>query len=149
MESEQTQMKPDLIRAVSRCWLSVKASGRKLLAELKHDLTFEQLIVLFILRDRDGQNLRDLSEAADRERTTMTRMVDGLEKRNLVVRVPDKTDMRNKLVYLTRQGRLMADGLDEHAEKFRKQAFEGLSEAEIADATRIIEKVVANLGCHD
>lgn len=149
MESEQTQMKPDLIRAISRCWLSVKASGRKLLAELKHDLTFEQLIVLFILRDRDGQNLRDLSEAADRERTTMTRMVDGLEKRNLVVRVPDKTDMRNKLVYLTRQGRLMADGLDEHAEKFRTQAFEGLSEAEIADATRIIEKVVANLGCHD
>lgn len=134
-----------MIREINHSWLSIKQAGRKLLAQLQHDLTFEQLMVLFLLEERDGQNLRALAEQADRERTTMTRMVDGLERRNLVVRVPDKTDGRNKLVYLTRQGRRLTEELDSQATDFDRKALKGLTKKQIAEATTVLEKISRNL----
>lgn len=139
----------ELLRAISRCWLSMKQTGRSLLREHDYDLTIEQLMVLFILEDKDGQNLRVLAELADRERTTMTRMIDGLERRNLVVRVPDKTDGRNKLVYLTRQGRSMTKKVEELRQQFDTIIINGLKKKEIEQATRILHRVSKNLGFVD
>ena len=76
----------------------------------------------------------------------MTRMIDGLERRNLVVRVPDKTDGRNKLVYLTHEGRRITEDLDEHAGKFEARAFAGLTDKELAEVARVLEQVSRNLG---
>ena len=113
---------------------------------MEYDVTFEQLMVLFLLVEKDGQILRSLAEHADRERTTMTRMVDGLEKRNLVVRVPDQNDGRSKLVYLTRQGREMAERLKSQAGSFDETAFKGLTVKQIEEATTILSKITQNLG---
>ncbi|MEZ5357268.1 MAG: MarR family transcriptional regulator [Candidatus Zixiibacteriota bacterium] len=137
---------PALIREVNRCWLSAKYTAKKLLAKYNIDLTFEQLVILFILDEKDGQNLRDLAERADRERTTISRMIDGLERRNLVIRVPDKTDGRNKLVYLTHVGREMTEQVQVHAEEFDQMAYKDITKEEIAETTRILNKIIANLG---
>lgn len=131
----------EFLKTINRCWLSIKQAGRWLLAERDFDLTFEQLMVLYILDEKDGQNLRDLAILADRERTTMTRMVDGLERRSLVVRVPDKTDGRSKLVYLTRRGRQRTAELEDLKQQFMRDAFKGLTRAEITKATKVLERI--------
>jgi len=136
----------NLIKAINRCWLSVKYAGRKVLAKYELDLTMEQLMVLFTLRDRDGQNLRDLAEKADREKTTMTRMIDGLEKRNLVLRVPDRSDGRLKLVYRTKKGRQITENLEKHAIEFEETAQIDLTEKQINDTVKVLLKITANLG---
>ena len=135
-----------LTRAISRSWLSIKQAGRRLLAELNYDLTFEQLMVLFILADRDGQNLRALASQADRNRTTMTRMIDGLERRNLVVRVPGRDDRRNKIVYLTRSGRKMTEALETESVTFENQAFKGVSLKQTEEAVKVLNRISENLG---
>lgn len=135
-----------LTRAISRSWLSIKQAGRRLLAELNYDLTFEQLMVLFILADRDGQNLRALASQADRDRTTMTRMIDGLERRNLVVRVPGRDDRRNKIVYLTSSGRKLTEAMETESVAFENQAFKGISLKQADEAVKVLNQISENLG---
>jgi len=137
------------LRTINRCWLSIKQTGRRILAEHDYDMTLEQLMVLFLLEERDGQNLRVLAELADRERTTMTRMVDGLERRNLVVRVPDKSDGRNKMVFLTREGRNMVADLEEHKRQFEKQALAGVTKAQLSGASETLSRICRNLGANE
>lgn len=137
--------KRTLSRTVGRSWLSLKQAGRKILARNDFNLTFEQLIVLFILDECDGQSLRVMAEHADRERTTMTRMIDGLERRNLVIRITDKQDRRNKLVYLTHQGREMIQQVGEHASQFESMVYKGMSEEKVALAIEVLEQMNRNI----
>ena len=146
MEEEKPKRGSELSRAVSRCWLSIKQTGRKILESHDYDMTMEQLMALFILDEKDGQTLRALAEQADRERTTMTRMVDGLERRKLVVRVADQSDRRNKLVYLTPQGRQVIAKLEVLARaEFESVAFKNLTEEEVNQATEVLYKIISNL----
>ena len=145
MTASKRERDNEILRAINRCWLSIKQVGRKLLAQPNYNVTFEQLMVLFILEERDGQNIRFLAELTDKERTTMTRMVDGLERRNLVVRVPDKSDGRNKLVYLTHQGRKLTQEVDMIKTDFDSVIFKGLTKSEIGKAVVILNKMSDNL----
>ena len=112
---------------VANCWLAIKNKGKSYIAEKGFDLTFEQFIILSVLEKEEGVNLRILAQKADRDRTSITRMLDGLEKRNLVVRIGDKNDNRQKLVYLTKNGRKLVEDMGCHKEEFIKFFFEGLS----------------------
>ena len=71
----------EFLSNLGRCWLTMKRAGRKLLVELEIDLTMEQVMALKILDNEEGLNASEIAERADRERTTMTRMLDGLERR--------------------------------------------------------------------
>ena len=53
-----------------------------------YDITTEQYRVLVTLWNNDGQKQQELAEATYKNKTTLTRLINNLEKRNLVVRVP-------------------------------------------------------------
>jgi DNA-binding MarR family transcriptional regulator len=89
---------------------------RSLAAELDADLAergFPDLrpghVVLFLSVDRrSGSRLTDLSEQTRLTKQAMMSMVDDLEGRGYVRRVPDPADARAKLVRLTARGRRAA-----------------------------------------
>jgi DNA-binding MarR family transcriptional regulator len=134
-----------LMSAIAHTWLMTRQQGRKLLAEENYDLTFEQILVLHILEEEEGLNLGTIAEKTDRERTTTSRMIDGLEKRNLVVRIPDKTDKRRKLLYLTNLGKERIMQLRPLAEKFVKTLYINISNEEIEATLDTLNKVLKNL----
>ncbi|MCK4573346.1 MAG: MarR family transcriptional regulator [candidate division Zixibacteria bacterium] len=134
-----------LFSAIWQGFYAIKHAGRKKLAEMQYDLTLEQLVVLSILDDGDGLNIGTLADLADKERTTMSRMVTGLEKRNLAVRIPDRIDHRQKLVYLTKTGRSRLKDLDTLGDEFEKRASAGLNPAKIKESVELLEKLAANL----
>lgn len=121
----------ELLRTIAQSWLMLRQKGKKMLAEMNYDLTFEQILVLQILEEEDGLMLGVLAEKADRERTTMSRMVDGLEKRNLAIRISDKADKRQKLVYLTKLGKKRNAEMAPLIERFIQKAFYGLQNKNI------------------
>lgn len=69
------------------------------------DLTFEMLQVLGVLWKEDGINQQQLADATLKDKASMTYLINNLAKRNLVTRQADAADRRNKLVYLTKEGR--------------------------------------------
>lgn len=145
MIEEERPSHKELFRLVNQCWLSITNAGKRALAKRDSDLTFEQLIALFHLRNIDGSNLKQLSDVASRDRTTMTRMVDGLERRDLVMRVPDKTDGRIKLVYLTRRGRELLEEMEPMAREFERQTCEELTADEMRIAIKVLETMQRSL----
>jgi len=74
----------------------------------EHDLSLTQLRVLAILRAR-RLRMSALADYLGLERSTMSGLVDRAEKRGLLARGPSATDGRAVEVYLTDEGRALAE----------------------------------------
>lgn len=110
-----------------------------------YDITIEQYRVLVNLWNRDGQNQQELAESTRKNKTSMTRLLNRLEKRNLVVRVPNHLDNRNKLVYLTNNGKKIPEALANMAKKTLREAQTGIAEKSIEICKSVLHEVVDNL----
>jgi len=137
--------KNDLMEGVGRVWLLMKRFARKRIAELDIGLTFDQMIVLFSLHNNEGMKIGDIADMTDRDRTTTSRMITGLEKKSLVLRVSDREDHRQKLIYLTRSAKELLDSMRSTREQFAKTVFNGISQADIEKTAEILKKVADNL----
>ena len=133
------------MEGVGRLWLLLKRYGRKKISELDIGLTFDQMLVLFTLNNHEGLKIGDIAEMTDRDRTTTSRMISGLEKKNLVVRVPGRNDNRQRLIYLTRSAKDILNGLTPLREDFMKTLFKDLSRADIDKVAEMLNKVADNL----
>ncbi|HRG94130.1 MAG TPA: MarR family transcriptional regulator, partial [Chitinophagaceae bacterium] len=67
------------------------------------NLTIEQWSVLYHLWKQEGISQQELCNATFRDKPSITRLVDNLEKLNLVKRVASEFDRRINLIYLTKQ----------------------------------------------
>ena len=74
------------------------------LAERNIDLTKVQLVLLKILYSNDGQPQNDLALLTNRDKASLARLIDTVERKGLVVRVLSKDDKRIKYVHITKKG---------------------------------------------
>ncbi len=139
------ESKHDIISEVGRTWFACKKFARRLLVEKNYDLTFEQLILIFSLGMQEGARIGELAEISERDKTTTSRMIDGLEKKGLVIKVPDKADSRQKLVYLTRSAKERLEELKKFKKEFEAKAFRAVSSGEMAVAADLLHKIASNI----
>ena len=66
-----------------------------------YDLTPEQAGVIRRLEEQEGMSQKELSIRMTKDQTNITRLLDQLEKKKLVIRRPNKEDRRSFLAYLT------------------------------------------------
>lgn len=69
------------------------------------DLTFEMLQILLYLWRKDGVNQQELASSTFKDKASLTSLLNNLEVKELVIRVEDSSDRRNKNVYLTELGK--------------------------------------------
>src|ERR1700753_2815729 len=74
-------------------------------------LTYEMLEVMSCLWRKDGIIQQEIADYTLRDKSSMTYLLDNLSKRGLVERVEDGNDRRNKLIYLTAEGRGLKEQL--------------------------------------
>ncbi len=110
-----------------------------------HDITTEQYRLLVTLWNRDGRTQQELARVTGKNKTNITRLIHGLEKRNLVVRVPDRSDQRIKRIHLTPKGRDLPGALVKLARKTLREALGGVPEADIETARKVLLAVIDNL----
>ena len=94
--------------------------------------------------EKEGINQQELSNFSDRDKTSITRLIDSLEKKNIVVRVPDRSDRRNKLIYLTKKGRDLEQGLGQVAVNVMEKALSGLTDEHIETSMITLKKIIKN-----
>ena len=77
-------------------------------------LTMPQFALLHtISRESDEVILKDVAEKMRKDKSAIVRMVDQLEKKELVRRVVDQNDRRKNLLFITKKGeRIVADFLE-------------------------------------
>ena len=109
------------------------------------EITPEQWIVLVRLWDRDGQSPSDLSDATLRDRPTMTRILDTMERNGLLARAPAPDDGRGRIVRLTRAGRELRVPLTAAAKRTVKRLEHGISDADLETTRRTLNRIAGNL----
>lgn len=109
------------------------------------NLTIEQWSVLYHLWKEDGISQQDLCLATFRDKPSMTRLVDNLEKATLVVRIASKTDRRKNLVYLTDKAKAIQDMCYGFASETVEEALAGVSTEDIETCRVVLKQVYENL----
>lgn len=71
---------------------------------IDEDITFEMLHVLMFLWREDGINQQELANRIFKDKSSLSYLLTNLEKRDLVKRVADPNDRRNKQIRLTSKG---------------------------------------------
>ena len=101
--------------------------------------------VLAALHERDGRRMGDLSETTSIEVSTLTRLVDGMEKKSLVSRRRDAADARAVTLHATPAGRRMTRMILPIAERYEKVALLGFSEVEATVLKTALRRLFDNL----
>ena len=114
----------------------------------KHNvqLTKEQWIVLKLLHeDKDGIIQNELAFITGRNKGSLTRLINVMEKNDLVKRIASKEDSRKNLVFITENGKKtfakMKPIMLENIKTFQN----GISETEIEQFISIMQKLQKNL----
>ncbi len=109
------------------------------------EITIEQWSVLYHLWKKDGVSQQDLCNASFRDKPSITRLVDNLEKLKLVKRVPSTTDRRSNFIMLTDAAKKMQDQTMEIAAITLNEALDGVAVTDIERAKIVLQKVYDNL----
>ena len=123
------------------------AINRKLVRNFRAnglDITPEQWTVLLSLWEKDGVSQQELCNATFKDKPSMTRLIDNMEKLGLVVRIASKDDRRTNLVHLTRQGRELKEGAILVANRTLKEALWGVTLEELRVSQEVLRKVFTN-----
>jgi DNA-binding MarR family transcriptional regulator len=124
------------------------AINRKLYRDFKSaglEFTPEQWTVLYCLWGKDGVTQQELCNKTFKDKPSMTRLIDNLEKQNYVVRIADATDRRTNIIHLTRLGKNSRDLANEVVLKAMNEAFDGVSGTDYELARRVLDIVFENL----
>ena len=109
------------------------------------DISLDQWMVLGPISHMVNPNHKDLSEFCLKDKTSISRIVDTLEKRNLVVRMADKIDQRIKRVILTTEGKKLFQNIAPIMEKTRKEVKKNISDNEIEAFKQVLIQINKNL----
>lgn len=97
------------------------------------------------LGDEDGVTLSELARRCHLESSTLTPLVDELERHHIAVRTRDTEDRRVVRLLLTDYGRELEPRLRSIVLHLQDVAFAGIPETEIAAMRRVLERLIANL----
>ena len=124
------------------------AIGRRLQKNFRQEgveITIEQWSVLYHLWKKNGMSQQELCNATFRDKPSITRLLDNLEKQQLVRRVPSPTDRRLNLIQLTEAAKQLQEKTMALASTTLNEALEGVSTEDIERAKRVLQQVYDNL----
>lgn len=115
------------------------------LVEEGFDLTSEQAIVIMRLSIQDGLTQQELSDAIFKEKSSVKRLIDNLERKNMIVRIMDQNDRRNKRIHLTHGGRILQENMSKVAICLLTEVQTGIDNNEMEICKKVLTQIFNTL----
>ncbi|MCB0572605.1 MAG: MarR family transcriptional regulator [Phaeodactylibacter sp.] len=119
--------------------------GRLLANEVRHKsglddlgLQPQHMGILVDLWQRDGVRQQDLAVSTIKDKGTIARALNALERDDVLVRVPDPIDKRTKRIFLTHRGRRLREQLLPQARQVEAEALSGLKPEELQACKHVL-----------
>jgi DNA-binding MarR family transcriptional regulator len=135
----------ELGRAISEMRTFMRQNLQVKIREHNVDISFELLEILGILFRKDGVNQQEIADVIVKDKSSMTYLIDNLEKRGMVERREDQNDRRSKLIYLTENGRALEKELNPWIHEMYEKATMGMEMNDLQVALSQIRKMNENL----
>lgn len=98
-----------------------------------------------LLAGRDGAGQSEIAEELGVRPASLSELLDRLEEAGLAERRHSDTDKRAARVFLTDEGKKMAEETSMAGEEFMKGMFDAMTEQECAQLVGLLEKLVENM----
>ena len=109
------------------------------------DISLDQWIVLGPIWQLESASQKELGEICLKDKTNITRIIDALEEKNLVVRIEDQIDHRIKRVVLTNAGKQLFFDVLPIMEKTREEVRKDIPDQDIDTFKIVLSKILENL----
>lgn len=109
------------------------------------EITIEQWSILYHLWKEDGLSQQELCNRTFRDKPSITRLIDNLEKQQLVKRNASATDRRINLVCLTDNAKSLQAQTIDLANQTMNEALIGVNKDEIEVVKKVFQQVYDNL----
>ena len=130
----------------------LESTAKKIKLELQRkfnehevEITVDQWVVLFALHQHGTQNQVSLCEHWAKDAPTITRIIELLVKKELIVREACTNDRRKYNISLSKKGKILIQKLLPIVIEFRVQGWHNLNEKDIMHIERITKKIQDNL----
>ena len=123
---------------------ALKRGLRRRFRQNGYEITPYQWVILYRLWNQQGLNQTELADISLRDRPTVTRILDVMERNGLVVRKSDADDRRSYKVYLTQRGEELQDHLPPIVTDYLDSFTEGISQEEMEIAKRVLLRIREN-----
>ncbi len=130
---------------INRLSFQLRAEAVQRFKQAGLDLSAEEWALLMVLW-RDGPTpMADLANLTLRDRTTMTRLVDRMVKKDLVKRTTPKTDRRKVIIAVSTKGAEIKPRVLEAIQPLIAKSQNGIPEEDIALALNVLAQIAKNL----
>ena len=128
--------------------MAASALARRLQKNFRNaglEITVEQWSILYHLWKEDCLSQQELCNRTFRDKPSITRLIDNLEKQKLVKRIAAKNDRRVNIVCLTDAAQKLQDVTIDIANGTMDEALIGVNKTEIELVKSVLQKVYDNL----
>ncbi|TDE09232.1 MarR family winged helix-turn-helix transcriptional regulator [Dyadobacter psychrotolerans] len=141
-EIERLVTMMDLIQSIRQ---DIKGYFQARIREINLNLTFEMFQVMVILWRKDGINQQEIADRVQKNKASLTPLLDNLSIRNLVVRNEDPSDRRNKIISLTTEGRNYEAHIQPLISDLYDAIKEDISVEQVENMTTMLRKIQSNI----
>lgn len=107
------------------------------------DLTPEQFLLIDILWNCGPMPQYALADTMQKDKNSITKLVDALEKKKLITRRRDDGDKRSNTVFLTSKGEMMKDDTKQFGISMLEKLLEGIDEKELRNFLTTLNKLTS------
>lgn len=130
---------------INRAAFAFRAELQQAFSDQGIEVTPEEWALQMVLFDREPLSVGELANLTLRDRTTVTRFVDSLERKGLILRQTDAGDRRRILVRLSPKARAHYPRMLRQVDHLIGRSIRGIKPAEIAITISVLMRMVDNL----
>ena len=100
--------------------------------------------IIFALWGKDGVPIKTLCEKTSLDKSTLTGIIDRLERDGFVERKPSESDKRSTLISLTGKEQEFAQNVQKVSKQMNRIFYKGFTDEEILQFDSMLERILAN-----
>ncbi|MGM9987588.1 MAG: MarR family winged helix-turn-helix transcriptional regulator, partial [Bacillaceae bacterium] len=104
-----------------------------------HDISLVQSHILYEIDRQHNPSIQQVADTLGTDITTFSRQVQSLMKINLVTKKTDSKDRRISILFLTEEGKEVADSIDKQMNQYLDEVFSHMSQDEKEMVLRSIQ----------
>ena len=109
------------------------------------NITPEQYLVMDILWEKSSISQQNIADIIQKDKNSVTKIIDSLEKKNLVIRVVDKNDRRINKIELTEEGSALEKITTEVAINFMNDVVKNIDTKDLDTFVNVMRQIKNNL----
>lgn len=109
------------------------------------DLTPEQFLLIDLLWNQGPMSQQDLADRMKKDKNSVTKLIDAIERKGLVVRQQNPTDRRSNTIILTDLAQNLKEDAKEKGISILDRMLTGIEEDELRNFLETLRKLTLNM----